>query len=187
MKKRRAGGTILEILVVMAIMVIVSALAAPSLASMYGSYKLNAAVDSVRSAWADARARAIEEGRPYRFAVEPGGSAYRLAPDQPDYWEGSGPPADDAGGCGLIIEQSLPSGVRFSVNGEVTAETPPDEATGDILAEKAVSTSNWSTAVIFLPDGTCREDVKILFRIRGVRPTSLQLRGLTGNVTSQVE
>src|SRR5262245_60047620 len=113
MKKRRTGATLFEILLVMAIVVIISAMAFPSLSAMYGSYKINGAVDSVRSAWADARARAIEEGRPYRFAVEPSGSSYRVAPDHPDYWEGNSIPTDDPNGQGLVIEQSLPAGVRF--------------------------------------------------------------------------
>jgi len=42
-------------------------------------------------------------------------------------------------------------------------------------------------AVTFKPDGTAAEDVKITFYVRGAKPTSLQLRGLTGNVTVQKE
>jgi Tfp pilus assembly protein FimT len=187
MKKRRAGTSLFEVMVVMAILVVISALSFPSLASMYGSYKMNGSVDAVRAAWADARARAIEEGRPYRFAVEPDGSSYRVAPDNDDYWQaGTNGPDNDPNGKGLILEHSLPSGVRFSVNGESVAELP-NEPDNDIIGEKEVTTSNWSPAVIFLPDGTAREDVRIVFRVRGVRSTSLQLRGLTGNVTVQTE
>jgi Tfp pilus assembly protein FimT len=186
MKSRRKGATLFEIIVVVAIIVLISALSYPSLQAMYGSYKLNAAVDAVRSAWADARARAINENRAYRFAVEPEGSSYRVAPDHPDYWGGGGPPSDDPNGQGLILAQSLPSGVRFTINGE-GSDVLPDEVPGDVLAEKPVTTSNWSTAVIFQPDGTAREDVKVTFRVRGCRPTSIQLRGLTGDVTVQQE
>ena len=96
-KKRRSGASLLEVVVVLAIMVIISALAIPSIQAMYGSYKLNGAVDSVRAAWADARSRAIDEGRPYRFSVEPNGTHYRVAPDDPDYWPGSGPANDPNG------------------------------------------------------------------------------------------
>jgi Tfp pilus assembly protein FimT len=186
MKTRRQGATLFEIIVVLAILVVVSALSVPSFQAMYGSYKLNAAVDSVRAAWADARARAIEEGRPYRFAVEPNGSSFRVAPDHPDYWTGSGPPSNDPNGQGLILAQSLPSGVRFTINGEGSGELPND-VPNDVLAEKPVTTSNWSTAVIFQTDGTAREDVKVLFRVRGCKPTCLQLRGLTGDVSVQAE
>jgi len=184
MKKRRAGASLIEIMLVMAILVIVSAITVPSLQSMYGSYKLNAGVDSVRSAWADARERAINENRPYRFSVEPDGSSYRVAPDDPAYWEGGDGPDDDPAGRGLILEKSLPAGVRFVVNGEGNV-SPPDEPTADSLEEKPVAAANWSTAVVFLPDGTAREDVKVQFHVRGCKPTSLQLRGLTGNVSTE--
>jgi type II secretory pathway pseudopilin PulG len=187
-KTRRSGASLLEVVVVMAIIVIVSAVSIPSLRGMYGSYKLNGAVDSVRAGWADARARAIEEGRPYRFAVEPEGSAFRIAPDHPDYWDGTGSvPENDPNGQGLILEKSLPGGVRFTVNGEGNTSMP-DEPTNDSVDEKPVSAGmNWSPAIIFLPDGTAREDVKVLFQVRGCKPTSLQLRGLTGNVSVQTE
>jgi len=186
MKKRRAGASLIEILLVMVILVIVGAITVPSLQSMYGSYKMNAGVDSVRAAWAEARERAINENRPYRFSVEPDGSAYRVAPDDPAYWEGNDGPSDDPAGRGLILEKALPAGVRFAVNGEGGGELP-DEPTTDTLDEKPVTTANWSTAVVFLPDGTAREDVKVTFTVRGCKATSLQLRGLTGNVSVQTE
>jgi type II secretory pathway pseudopilin PulG len=183
MKNRRSATSLLEVMVVMVIIVIVSAISIPSIQGMYGSYKLNGGVDAVRSAWADARTRAINENRPYRFAVEPNGSSYRVAPDQPEYWDGSNSPADDPNGAGMVLEKSLPAGVRFSINGEASANVP-DEPTSDSLAEKPVAQgTSWSPAVTFLPDGTAREDVKVVFTVRGCTPTTLQLRGLTGNVS----
>src|SRR4051812_8928684 len=138
-KTRRSGASLIEVVVVMAIVIIVAALAVPSIRGMYGSYKLNGAVDSVRSAWADARARAIEEGRPYRFAIEPEGSAFRVAPDHPDYWNGTdSAPQDDPNGAGLVLEKSLPGGVRFTVNGEGAA-TEADDASADSFEEKPVN------------------------------------------------
>ena len=34
----------------------------------------------------------------------------------------------------------------------------------------------------FLPDGTCREDVTLVFKLKNTRPVYLKLRGLTGSV-----
>jgi Tfp pilus assembly protein FimT len=186
MKKRRSGATLLEIMVVMAILIVVSALTVPSLRSMYGSYKLNASVDSVRAAWAEARERAINENRPYRFAVERNGSAYRIAPDDPAYWGGGNGPDNDPNGHGLILEKALPGGVRFTINGDGGGNMP-DEPANDSLQEKEVTGGDWSQVVLFKPDGTADEDVKITFVVRGARPASLQLRGLTGNVTAHQE
>jgi prepilin-type N-terminal cleavage/methylation domain-containing protein len=175
--RRRSGYTLFEVVLVMAVVVIISAIAYPSLKSMYGPYKLNGAIDTVRAAWANARARAIEEGRPYRFSVEPGGSHFRVAPDRSDYWGGS-VPSNDPQGKALVYEEALPAGVRFSLNENPSPASDPDEK------EKPAS-GNWSTGAVFLPDGTARDDLKITFQVRGTQAKVILLRGLTGNVSVQ--
>src|SRR5262249_41882369 len=115
-RSRRRGYTLFEVVLVMGVLVLIAAASYPSLKNMYGFHKLNGAVDSVRGAWARARSRAIEERRPYPFSVEPGGVHFRVAPDSDEYWKGSAP-ENDSHGKGLVLEQSLPSGVHFSVNG----------------------------------------------------------------------
>jgi len=185
MKKRRTGSSLLEILLVMTILVIVSALSIPSLGWMYGSYKMNASVDSVRSAWADARERSINENRPYRFAIDPSGTAFRVAPDEPAYWDGGTGPENDPNGRGLILEKALPAGVCFTVNGEGSSDPPEDDHIS--ADDRPVKAANWSPAATFLPDGTAREDVKVVFHARGCKPTNLLVRGLTGNVSVLTE
>jgi hypothetical protein len=186
MKPRRRATTLFELILVLAILVIVASLSVPSLGSMYGYYKINGAVDSVRSAWADARAHAIEEGRPYRFSVQPDGRAFRVAPDQDDYWPGQGS-ADDPQGHGAVIEHSLPTGVRFAVGDAGGGQAPAAEPERYDLEEEPVKGGSWSTTVVFLPDGTAREDVRIRFDVKGTRPMTLQLRGLTGDVSVETE
>ena len=105
-RSRRRGFTLLEVLLTAAIIVMLGAITYPSLQSSYGYYKLHGGIDSVRAAWAMARAHAIEEGRPYRFSVEPNGSHFRVAPDGQDYWSGSAP-SDDPRGKGYVLEQPL--------------------------------------------------------------------------------
>lgn len=183
-KRRRSAVTLLELMVVLAIVVLVSAISIPSIAGMSGSYKLNGGVDSVRAGWSEARARAIEEGRPYRFAVEPTGTAYRIAPDEDSYWQGGTGPDNDPNGRGLIREKALPAGCSFQVNG--SGGSPPVADAGS-LAEKVPEGAAWSPAVIFLPDGTAREDVRLTFTVRGCKPTTLYLRALTGTVSVQRE
>lgn len=183
-RTRRSAYTLFEVVLVCFVLTVITALALPSLKGMYGYYKLNGAVDSVRSAWAQARSRAIDEGRPYRFSVEPNGGHYRVAPDRSDYWSGGGAkPATDSHGKALVLEEALPAGVLFNI-GDGHGGAPalmPDDAKD----EKTKASGDWSTGVIFLPDGTAREDVKVTFQVRGVRPTTLQLRGMTGNVSVQ--
>lgn len=177
-RSRRRGYTLFEVVLVCAVLVLLATMAYPSIRGMYPSFKLRGAVDAVRAAWAHARARAIEEGRPYRFAVEEGGTHYRIAPDRDDYWSGS-PPQNDPDGHGMVLEDALPSGVHFSVNGNASSPPPDDARVKDV---KTPASGNWSAAAVFLPDGTAKQDVRILFQIKGARPAELQLRGLTGTV-----
>src|SRR5713226_8115007 len=60
-------------------MVILAAIAYPSLDSLLGTFRMNAAADMVRANWADARAYAMNEGRAYRFAVISGKGNFRVA------------------------------------------------------------------------------------------------------------
>jgi len=179
-RSRRSGYTLFELILVGAVIVILGGICYPSLKNMYGSHKQNGAVDSVRSAWAEARAHSINEGRPYRFSIEPNGSHYRIAPDNSDYWPGSGS-ANDPQGKGKVVEGALPGGVRFSL-GDDKAAPPPASADSD--KDDKPASGHWATGVVFLPDGTAKDDVKITFQVRGVRSTSILLRGLTGNVST---
>src|SRR5262245_42186731 len=83
MHARRSAFTLIELLLVMLIIVMMAVLTYPNIESMYAGVKLQAAADHLVSQFATARAHAIDEQRVYRFAIQPGTSQYRLAPDDP--------------------------------------------------------------------------------------------------------
>lgn len=180
----RHAFTLLEVVLVLAILVIVTVLAYPSLEGMYDNARLKAAADEVRTAWTEARTRAVNEGRPYRFAMVPGKGNYRLAPDSPEFWSGGGDQdaAPDAVEKPLVLERNLAKGVRFNSQ---DASTPLELDTGDdsFLPPGSVEMSKYLPIVTFFPDGTSREDVSIVFSLKGARPILLKLRGITGAVT----
>jgi prepilin-type N-terminal cleavage/methylation domain-containing protein len=170
----RAGYTIIEVMLVLAMMVLLAAIAYPSIEAMYGDVRLNAAADQIRARWADARTQAIEEGRPYRFAVQSDGR-YRIAPDTGEFWSGGGTGdahiANETETPPLDLEESLPKGVKFADAGLNNAGDPNDSG-------------GWITVVRFQPDGSASQDVEIVFEATGCRPVQLKLRGLTGSVTA---
>jgi prepilin-type N-terminal cleavage/methylation domain-containing protein len=180
----RQGFTLFELLLVMAVIVVLAAVSYPSLDAMYGNFKVTAATDTVRGIWAEGRAHAMNEGRLYRFSVVPGKGNYRLAPDSADYWVGDSNPAEapDPANPPLVVEAALPKGVAFTLGkGD---QRPTGSPGGDtVLPEGKVDPSAWSAVATFLPDGTTREDVDLVFQARGAQPVSLKLRGLTGVVT----
>jgi len=175
--KRKSGYTLLELALVTALLVAVSSMSFPTVLSMYARYRVDAGIDSVRAGWAEARAQAVKEGRPYRFAVVMGKSNYRVAPDREGYWSGSGP-SDDPEGKGLVLERAMPQGVVFASPGDAAPTT-----SDTVLPAGQVSPDQWSLVAVFQPDGTAREDVEITFSLKGTGPRVVQLRAMTGVVT----
>ena len=168
----RRGYTLLEMLLVLALIVILAALVVPSLQSAYAQYKLRASADTVRAAWANARSWAIDSGRPYRFDITPDKGNYRVVPADTG--------SDSMGGADNTVrtlEASLPDGINFEFGQGSSGPAAPSVPTmggGD---------GNWQTVATFLPDGTARENVEITIRAKKIPPLVVRLRGLTGAVT----
>jgi Tfp pilus assembly protein FimT len=169
---RRPAYTLLELILTMAVIAMTAAVTVPSLDSMYPSYKMNASIDAVRGAWALGRAHAIEEGRPYRFAVAPGGDSYQLSPDDAPA-DGGQPSDSDQSKPPFQLKDHLPQGVNFALAQE------------DGQQSQSPQTDGLSTVAVFLPDGTARDDAEVRFQVKGAQPKTLKLRGLTGGVTVQ--
>ena len=168
----RRGFTLLEITLVMAVMVLLAAMALPSIEAMYGDARIGAAADQIRGRWADARAKAIDEGRPYRFATQPDGQ-YKIAPDTTEFWGDSGDNTasdnNDSDSPPLILEESLPEGFKFAADSN-------NSNSGD---------GPWQSAIKFLPDGTASADTTITISAEGYRSMQLHVRALTGAITME--
>ena len=187
---RRRGYTVLEVILVLAILVVLATLAYPSLDSMYVDYKVIAAADQIRAAWADAQAHSIDEGRPYRFAIVLEDGNYRVAPDSNQYWGNSDAQSDSQEGNvkAYILENKLERGVQF-VQGDPTLLAGQNgsrsTAPATDLATKT-DANGWTSIATFLPDGTALEDVQIRLQGKRSRPVELSIRGLTGVVRMKV-
>jgi len=178
--QRRRGYTLVEVTLVLALMVIIGAVTYPNIEAAYGGIKVEGASDSVRAAWSEAQAHAVNESRPYRFAVVPGKGNYRIAPDSNDFWSGGTPPTSGTSDPAVVVEGSLPKGIVFpNPDGTVPQAGGDDTA----LPNDAVSPGQWVTTAVFLPDGTAQDDVDIPLHLDGARPVVVHLRGLTGVVT----
>jgi len=175
----RRGFTLFEIILVMAVLVILAGLSYPSLENMYGYYRVQAAADTLRGNWAEARTRAMEEGRPYRFAVVLGKGNFRVAPDGAEFWAGSDAAPADSGTPPLIASDALPKGIRFR-----RVDGPRGDADSNtIVPTEGIDPGQWSPLATFLPDGTARDDVAIVLEAEGARPVVVKLRALTGGVS----
>ena len=160
---RRSGFTLLELMLVIAIISILLAVSYPTLDGMYQDVKVKAAADQVREAWVEARARAIEDGRAYRFGVQQGTGRFRVAPDN-SFQDGSGAGENDA--PPFVHESELAGSITFDVPGDATSE------------------AGWETVAVFSPDGSCSHDIEIT--LKGADDAAglvVRVRAMTGAIT----
>ncbi|CAN5461344.1 hypothetical protein BH10PLA2_BH10PLA2_21520 [soil metagenome] len=182
----RGAFTLFELLLVCAVIALLSAMAYPSIEGMYSGYRVGASADQVRAAWAQARTYAMDESRSYRFSVKPGTSEFRIAPDASSYWMGSDEPQpdDDRVNPPLIKADEITKPIVFNI------VDSPQQLPQDAVSQQAPTSTSvgqldgaWTTIAVFLPDGSAQDDVKISLQSGGSKPTTLQLRALTGIVT----
>jgi prepilin-type N-terminal cleavage/methylation domain-containing protein len=180
--KSRSAFTLFEMVLVLAVLVVLAAVTYPAFDAMYGGYRVTGAADVIRAAWASARAHALDEGRPYRFAVVPGKGNYRIAPDSPEFWTGNGPQQDGPNPA-FVLEEALQK-VRF-VHPDALRDGGTELSGDASLPVGSIDPGMWSLVATFMPDGSAREDIEIVLHGRGARPLLLKLRGLTGVVTTK--
>src|SRR5262245_14102626 len=180
---RREGYTLLELLLVMAIIVIMMAIAIPSLAPLFAEFRMDAAADTAKAGLNTARSQAVEEGQSYAFAIIPGKGNYRVAPDSPGYWSGTGNPQMDEGEQrSLVVQDHLPKGVIFTDSPDAAR---PDEGEQTVLGDDEIGSTQWKKVAVFLPDGTALETKDIgLLGVSGP-PMTVCVRCLTGAVSSR--
>jgi prepilin-type N-terminal cleavage/methylation domain-containing protein len=173
--RKRKAFTLFELLLVMAVLIILMAVAYPSVRGWFGDTNLRGGADDVLGAWAEARAHAIDEGVNYKFAVMYGTGRFKIGPDDNTHWQGSDDSKDtnETGGSGpLVLRKTLPEGIVFSSDG---TNGSPDA-------------NGWVVLINFLPDGTCRDDASIKIEAdprEKLRPITIRMRGLTGTVKTE--
>jgi len=183
-RKNRRGVTLFECIVVLVILLVAAAVVTPTLSSMSGKTPLNAAADVVKARWADARSRALAEGRPYRFAVMEGTGKFRVAPDSSEFWgDGGSSPStsSDSTQPPLVIDGSLEQEVGYDIrfsSGNGSAQGGGQSGGG------SGGGGNWSCPIVFLPDGTTEQDAQIAFGANGAAGVTLRVRAVTGAATT---
>jgi prepilin-type N-terminal cleavage/methylation domain-containing protein len=189
---RSAGFTLIEIMLVLAILVVVASLALPNVLRTLETQKLKRAADGLRTTWMQCHVRAMKTGRIQVFRYELGTGNFETKP-----WE-----ADDS-----QIETSAKvnpnlTAVPIDSSLEPRAEKLPDTIifqAGDARFESRSATlenqlsqfdsggAGWSRPLLFYPDGSTSsahvvvavEGKEDLDKDVGVR---VKLRGLTGSV-----
>jgi prepilin-type N-terminal cleavage/methylation domain-containing protein len=167
---QRQGFNLLELVLVCAVLALLAAIAWPNLEPFQADARVIAAADMVKGRLSEARYRAVDEGRPYRFEILDN-TRCRVVPDNGDApAPGSAPagPAEDSEGT--PGEDTLPRNVTFDLSHSDATGADDSQAGGGVR-------------VVFLPDGSAREDAEIHITAQGARGATVQLRALTATVT----
>lgn len=187
---RRNGFTLLEMLLVLAILVAIAALAAPALRGVVLTAKLRAAGDTVRTEWTRAHVKAMKTGRIQVFRFEQDGSRFTVQP-----WAAADDQIEAAPsvkGFGTAEEEtasprldessavSLPEGTKF-VAGAAALEGRSQAIEKDIKDANRFE-ADWSQPVLFYPDGSSSDAWVIVANERDVA-IRVDLRGMTGTTT----
>ncbi len=164
---QRRGYTLLELMAVMAALLVIGVMILPTLSGIRGNTNLKAGSDLIRGMLAEARAKAIEDGKNYRLSLSAEGTSVRIEPDVNTIT--GDPMMPDADEQPVIREEAFPKGVTAAI---LVDDVPVTDAAG------------WQRVATLLPDGTCREDnVFVQLSETGNSPITLRIRGLTGSST----
>ena len=165
MKTPRLAYTLMEVVLVMAVLVMVTSLAYPFAAGWFSGQKTTSAADKVRAKLTEAKMLAQREGRAYQFSFKPNTGEWRMAPqgDEEGEWQN------------WATAEILGSDFRF-------AEAVMD---GD-----GTTSADGTRNIIFLPNGTALTSERIGVTNsanQSQNPVVLQVRAETGSVTEAVE
>lgn len=183
----RRAFTLLELLLVLAILVVLVGMGTPAVYNSLQGHRLTVSAEQVQTTFMQARVEAMESGRirMFRFQQETGNFAVAPFVRSSDELENNLAGTSQGLGVSSVVVESveaetingmLEEGIVFAgdnVEADIRSYTLEQEQGGDI------DISGWSRPILFYPDGTA-SDATVFLRGQGGTITSVKLRGLTG-------
>ena len=194
---RLRGFTMVEMMLVLAVLAVFAGMTVPAVMRMFGQQKLTGSAERVRSAIASARIRAIESGLIYQFCCEQNGSRFVVVPYELDY--ASSPQASSSqGGQAVGVKTlgraygSLPKTIVFnSIMIRNAGNLTPAAASYKLSVPSLeglpnasdLASVNWSSPILFHPEGSANVDAEITVGDAKSQQILLRIRAFTGAVT----
>jgi prepilin-type N-terminal cleavage/methylation domain-containing protein len=195
-ERSRAGFTLLELVLVLAILAAALSVAVPTYDSMIVERRLQESAEAIELKMQGSRVEAMRTGQAQVFRFEIGGSQYVS-----DAWlsqedslnAAAGATQMDFSGQRVEVSSSNPYASTLAPTSGTTIQLPEGVTVASAqsvrdsraaLAEQEAgmaggATTSWSTPILFYADGTSTTAIIVLQDSRG-RRRSIQLRGLTG-------
>jgi prepilin-type N-terminal cleavage/methylation domain-containing protein len=191
------GFTLLEMLLVLALLVMIAAMTVPALQLTLKGQRLRKSGDLLRSQMGKARVRSMKTGRMHALWAEPGGNRYRIEPwiTGDEALEGNQAAIQGVPGVGglagassspisdpnlMMTEETLPEGILF-----YAVETLQDNRAalalqrGTSAGVGAAQSAPTAPPILFYPDGTTSSARLVLTDGQGAFVV-VAIRGLTG-------
>jgi len=189
---RLRGFTLVEMLLVLAVLAVFAGMTVPAVMRMFGQQKLTGSAERVRSAIASARIRAIESGLIYQFCCEQNGSRFVVVPYELDYASSS------QGGQAVGVKTLgraygfLPKTIVFkSVMVRNAGNLTPAASSYKLSMPSLeglpnagdLASVNWSSPILFHPEGSANVDAEITVGDAKSQQILMRIRAFTGAVT----
>lgn len=201
LRKDRRAFTLLELMLVLAIIAAIGAIAFPAFHGVFARQRLQASAEKIRLELDRARLLAMRTGQAQMFECMPGSGQYSVHPlSQQSDMTNTGEGATVMTQSGIMAETTadgtLTAAAPTSLSGDakeleenvtfVSCIVATDSRSYDVAQQSAtssgqVSLTNIGQVIIFYPDGsTSNAEVRIQ-NIRG-EVRAVRLRGLTGHI-----
>jgi Tfp pilus assembly protein FimT len=188
---RRRGISLLEMILVLAVLVAAAALVLPALQGPMDDQRLLKSADLIRAQWTKARVAAMKSGKIYVFRYTIASDAYVVEPwyGEVDVLEVSPDDAVEVPMTTRVVPDEtkshplgisglrLPDGIMF-----FTGETAMDTRTAEVSQDMSSGTTavDSQPPIVFYPDGSTSDARVVLTNERFY--VEVSLRGLTGMV-----
>lgn len=174
--KSRSGFTLLELILVIAIVIVVAALAAPTVQRTIKTQGINGAAQRVKVAMGQARVQAIRSGEVHAVFFINSRGWFDVAPlskfREIKSASSQGQANQTPGTRSDFEENLLPQGCQF-----IASQTSMDSRTAAAMSDS--NAANQMEMILFYPDGTS-QDARVQIQNDMGDVWQVELRGLTG-------
>jgi Tfp pilus assembly protein FimT len=180
----RRAFTLVEILLVLAIMIVIAAVATPVFYRSMRDATLRSAAEQVRTEWNKAHIKAMKSGRIQVYRFQPGGRKFQIEPytavdDTVDAVNSTStfappPPAPTPDNTNENSRTQLPEGIKF-----LEGTTAEEERAKAVEESMGGGGGGLSKPILFYPDGVT-SDAWLVVADEHNSAIRVELRGLTG-------